>query len=426
MRGGVPRAPAAWAGRAARRRAPPLRCAGAGRPDGQLQPPPLQRQQQQHEQPRQQDQQQQGRRANHRVRRRRRRFATFEAARLAAREASAGTRAEYEAWIESEGPTASVDGGGRGGALPRRPDEVYSSAWVSWPDFLDESREGTPARASVSLPFAEARTLVRMRRLRSRAEFEACRDSRMPRGIPAAPHQTYAGRGWTCWDDFLDLPGEPPDWEICRAVVRSMGLAGPSAYAEACESADTPRWLPADPQTLYAARWKGWRDFLHVRDGVLLPRSTLVDVAGDDADESEPLAFMPYREACASARALGLTSHRQYRQWHRLARPRGLPRNPRRLYADEWESWPDFLDGPEAGVLRSRSLLGFEDARRLARTLGPRSSTQWLAFCSQGHRPSTLPLRPDMVYATKGWVSWKDFLREPETDAHREGRARGA
>ena len=62
-----------------------------------------------------------------------------------------------------------------------------------------------------------------------------------------------------------------------------------------------------------------------------------------------------------------------------------------------------------------RQFLGFEEARRFARTLGLRSQMQWQAYAKGqmpevGSRPDNIPSNPYDTYRGCGWVSWPDWL----------------
>jgi len=102
----------------------------------------------------------------------------------------------------------------------------------------------------------------------------------------------------------------------------------------------------------------------------------------------------------------------------------GVPAAPRRAYARSgWVSWEHWLGRPA-------SALPWEEARRHARRLQLRSTAQWTAWCRSDAgraicRDLRLPARPDVVYASRGWISWYDWLGcVPHTvgRAHRQRR----
>ena len=54
--------------------------------------------------------------------------------------------------------------------------------------------------------------------------------------------------------------------------------------------------------------------------------------------------------------------------------------------------------------------LPFEVARDLVWKAGLKSEEQWREWCRNGHCPATIPSNPRTKYASKGWVSWPDWL----------------
>jgi len=56
----------------------------------------------------------------------------------------------------------------------------------------------------VFLPFEEARKIVRGLNLKSRREWrEFAKSNQFPKGIPATPERSYAGKGWQGMPDWL-------------------------------------------------------------------------------------------------------------------------------------------------------------------------------------------------------------------------------
>ena len=51
----------------------------------------------------------------------------------------------------------------------------------------------------------------------------------------------------------------------------------------------------------------------------------------------------------------------------------------------------------------------FEEAREVVRAAKLANKAAWETW-SKHHRPPNIPSRPDIVYAGKGWVCYKDWL----------------
>ena len=132
------------------------------------------------------------------------------------------------------------------------------------------------------------------------------------------------------------------------------------------------------------------------------------------------LAPMPYAEASALVRNLGLRNQKQWRAWRAGKRPDlppvplDHPGNPNEIYGRSgWTSWGDFFGtgyvSPKLQVFRS-----FAEARAFVRTLGLQSPREWERYRQDklkevGRKPKDIPSRPDNTYRD-GWQGWPDWL----------------
>lgn len=86
--------------------------------------------------------------------------------------------------------------------------------------------------------------------------------------------------------------------------------------------------------------------------------------------------------------------------------PKGIPRDPHDTYKNKgWISWPDFL-GYEPKFTRA---LPFKEARKIARTLGCKSSTEYYNLYREGKLPKGLPHNLKGAYKDE-WTYFSDFL----------------
>jgi hypothetical protein len=117
--------------------------------------------------------------------------------------------------------------------------------------------------------------------------------------------------------------------------------------------------------------------------------------------------WRPFEEARAFTRTLGLTSVDEYRRL-KQALPPDIPAHPEFVYAKQgWVNWADWL-GTD---LRVKPVFqSFEDARPFARNLGLRSKKEWDAYSKSGLRPPDIPSNPHVVYRSKGWINYGDWL----------------
>lgn len=132
------------------------------------------------------------------------------------------------------------------------------------------------------------------------------------------------------------------------------------------------------------------------------------------------LRWLPFEEARAFARSLGLQSERQWREWAKGARPDlpprspSMPTSPSRTYRDAgWAGVGDWL-GTGATATRLRVYWPYERAKRFVHGVGLRSSTEWNQWC-QGALPEkpavppSIPHGPARTYASQ-WESWGEWL----------------
>ena len=107
---------------------------------------------------------------------------------------------------------------------------------------------------------------------------------------------------------------------------------------------------------------------------------------------------LTFDECRKKARLMG---HRCEADWREVGVPKYSPSRPDDMFPDEWLGWDDFL-----GVRRP-----YEDARKLARTLGVRSELAWSAYAvsfAPVLADLRLPARPSLAYgdAFRGWDDW--------------------
>jgi hypothetical protein len=218
-----------------------------------------------------------------------------------------------------------------------------------------------------------------------------------PRTCRRGPYGTYAEE-WQGWGDFLGtgaIAWRGRAWRPfteARAFARSLGLANKDmwiafAKGELPEKGKLPTDVPANPVRVYKEQgWRGTSDWL-----------------GLDRRRGP---YLPFEEARAFARGLGLGSVEEWRDYAAgKLLPEDMPRSPHKSYADKWQGWKDWLGKPD---VRWRP---FEEARAFARGLGLRTTAEWRAFCLlEGKLPHDVPGKPERVYDGTGWEGIRDWL----------------
>jgi hypothetical protein len=144
--------------------------------------------------------------------------------------------------------------------IPAAPEDAYKTEWKGWGDFLST---GNVAPFKNMQPFAEARAFARALNLKdSRAWRAYVKAAECPRDIPSNPDSFYAE--WKSWMDWLgteDSAKRKRSWlsfEDACVLAKSLGLKSESDWRRAKKAKLIPVQLPAAPEQLYKAEWKGW------------------------------------------------------------------------------------------------------------------------------------------------------------------------
>ena len=156
-----------------------------------------------------------------------------------------------------------------------------------------------------------------------------------------------------------------------------------------------PRNVPSTPNRVYKDYgWEGWGHWL-----------------GTGNAQRGTEQFLPFAEALALARSLGLAGQKAWKVWCKEGvRPRNVPADPYRTYTDHgWQGWGHWL-GTGSQRPRATKFLEFGDALRVARALRLNSKNEWKAWCRNGARPVNVPSNPDQVYVHDGWIGWGHWL----------------
>eukprot|EP00947_MAST-08B_sp_MAST-8B-sp1_P003548 g3548.t1 len=166
-------------------------------------------------------------------------YLPFVSARAWVRERNLKSANEWQEWSKSRQRPSNI---------PGRPDQVYrDKGWVSWPDWLGTST--TRGAKGDFLPFAEARALVRQRKLKSKKEWqEWSKSGQRPSNIPSSPHQAYQGKGWVSYPDWLGKD-DYDHAEHCREI-------GPTAKYGGAAKSSRRGVLLSCPNCRKETRWK--------------------------------------------------------------------------------------------------------------------------------------------------------------------------
>jgi superfamily II DNA or RNA helicase len=271
-------------------------------------------------------------------------------------------------------------------------------------------------------PFDSAKSFVNKLGLRSADAWrEYCQGKSTvkpsrPLDIPVCPNMAYEGAGWQGWGDWLGTGNianynkQYLPFEEARAFVRSLGIKSGTQWEIYCRDGipgipKKPESIPATAERSYADKgWQGWGDWL-----------------GTGTVANYNKKFIPFEEARAFARDLGLKSFKEWNMYCKGGipnlppKPDSIPQSPNRTYAkDGWISMGDWI-GTGVVAAQKIQLPDFQKVRKEVHRLKLRSVREWRllvkgAIPGWDKLPGLTPKNPDASYTDKGWISWGDWL----------------
>ena len=273
-------------------------------------------------------------------------YRSFSAARRYVRSLKLKGSAEWRSYCKGKIPKK----GRLPNDIPARPDGTYSDeGWKSWGDWL-----GTGSIANYLKeyrPFLKGRSFARKLKLKNVEAWRAFtrgdlpKLGRLPKDIPATPHQTYAKTGWISYGDWLGTgnisnslkPTRP--FRDARAFARKLKLKSETEWRAFCkgvmpQKGRRPIDIPGNPSKAYADKgWKGMGDWLGT--GTIAPRLRV---------------YRKFREARAFVHRLNLINQAEWYGYCRGEiprkgqRPMDIPSNPNLTYANKgWKGMGDWL-----------------------------------------------------------------------------------
>ena len=121
---------------------------------------------------------------------------------------------------------------------------------------------------------------------------------------------------------------------------------------------------------------------------------------------------LPFAEARQIVHDERIESVAQYKKWHDLNKPAGLPKRPDRAYVnDGFTTWNDFLGNTNPFPIIKHSWRPYGEAKAFAQSLNISTRKHWFDMCDAAKKPHDIPRRPDLYYTNKDeWISWGNFL----------------
>lgn len=356
-------------------------------------------------------------------------FLPFQEARAIVHALGLHSAIDYRKWAKTERPTN----------IPSSPERSYANVgWSGWADWLNSSRVVTRVRKrSKFLQFIDARNFVRSLGLDTRESWRAWTHLEERRtDIPSHPECYYRNKGWCGFPDWLGVvPRRKSKFHQwlpfieARAFAHILKLSSPNEWYEWYER-ECPINIPRNPHGIYRFNgWVGWSDWL----GTVPYRPAKRIRQRDDFGNQMP--FLPFEEARALVRSIGLHSSSDWWKWVcGPNRPLNIPTRPNLTYAGlGWAGWTDWVGtdikmrrgprvvsgadpvmadrvGTDITMRQLKRFLPFSEAKVYVRSLDLKSIDNWRKWCRSKDRHRNIPTRPDMTYKVSGWVSWADWL----------------
>ena len=296
--------------------------------------------------------------------------------------------------------------------IHKHPYKYYKKEWKRWGDWLGNYDFYTQWELNAiqsKIPFKKAHDFVLKLKLGTNTEYlKFCRGEMPEKGLPpiwltAKPDRKYDNKGWEGWPHFLkgEVKVNFLSYKKCKEHLISLGvLKGPTDYSKYRKGIfkglpKAPNNIPSVPKNTYKDKWKGWPEFLGIKD----------------------YSFLDFQNSRKLVRNRKLKSISDYKDFARTYKKERLPVNPNNTYKNSgWISWEDFLgapikSGPYGPGLKKWNFLPFKDARRIVQKERFKSVNQYRQW---KERPLDIPTSPHSTYKLDGFTTYEDWLGKPE------------
>jgi superfamily II DNA or RNA helicase len=285
--------------------------------------------------------------------------------------------------------------------IPANPRQTYKNkGWKSWGDWLGTGRVADQYKTYRI--FKYARAFARSLSLKSGKEWaDYSKNEKLPEDIPISPPQTYHGKGWKGWGDWLGTGNIAPKlrdfkpFEKGREFARNLKLNSKKEWSYLVKAGKLPKNIPTAPSITYNNKgWKSWGDWL-----------------GTGKVANQYKIYRPLEDAKKFIKSLNLNSRKEWLNFTKSGKsPNDIPANPRQTYKNKgWKSWGDWL-GTGTIATHQRTYRTYKEARGYAHKLNLKSIEEWREFSKSGNLPEDIPANPYQTYKNKGWIGVGDWL----------------
>jgi hypothetical protein len=128
--------------------------------------------------------------------------------------------------------------------------------------------------------------------------------------------------------------------------------------------------------------------------------------------------WQKFKKARTFVRSLKLKNDTEWRMYcsgkmkGKPKKPKDIPTTPNKIYENEgWVNLGDWLgNGNISHSIIREQYITFAKARKFVRSKNIKNREQWQELYRKGKIPKTIPLKPERVYADKGWVNCGDWF----------------
>jgi hypothetical protein len=275
-----------------------------------------------------------------------RQYRSFEEARAFVRGLELRSSAEWRKFCKGE----LKDKGTLPKDIPANPRSYKGKGWVSMGDWLGTGTVASWLRQYRS--FGEARKFVHQLRLKNVEEWRKfCKGElkgkgKIPEDIPVVPYQSYKGKGWISFGDWLgtgNISNRSRHYRPfieARAFVHQLGLKNTEEWHKFCKGelkgkGKLPEDIPTNPNQKY--KGEGWVSF--------------GDWLGTGYVAHQLRHYRSFGDARKFVHKLGLKNVAEWRKFckgelkGKGKMPEDIPADPRKIYKTKgWRGMRDWLD----------------------------------------------------------------------------------
>jgi len=184
-------------------------------------------------------------------------------------------------------------------------------------------------------------------------------------------------------------------FEDARKFVRKLKLKLRNDWLEYAKSVKRPKDIPSNPNTIY--KNKGW--------------VSMGDFLGTGTVSTRHRQYLKFNVAKKFVQSLKLKNQDGWKKYCNTGKKLdNIPSFPNQVYKNKgWISMGDFL-GTGNVAPKDKKYISFEDAKKIVQNVGLKSTLEWRKYCTSKNKPNSIPTHPHVIYKTKGWKDWGDFL----------------